>query len=128
MMANPLLEINSSRNFVEWLNFHKISLAFSTYQTNRLFLMGVKPDGTLSGFERLFERAMGLYTIESDRLFLATKYQIWQFENNLQPGQIYQNFYEKLYVPRRSYTTGDLDVHDLVIDSQGNLIFVNTLY
>ncbi|MGD1699256.1 TIGR03032 family protein [Dapis sp. BLCC M229] len=125
-MTQTPLEISSSRNFLEWLNLQQISLAFTTYQTNRLFLMGIKPDGKLSTFERLFTRAMGL-AATTDRLYVATRYQIWQFDNNLRQGEIYKH-YDKVYVPRVGNTTGDLDIHDLAVDRDGNLVFVNTLY
>ena len=125
-MTQTPLEISCSRNFLEWLNLQQISLAFTTYQTNRLFLLGIKPDGKLSAFERLFTRAMGLAVTEN-RLYLATRYQIWQFDNNLRQGEIYKH-YDRVYIPHVGYTTGDLDIHDLAVDSEGNLVFVNTLY
>ncbi|NEP47064.1 MAG: TIGR03032 family protein, partial [Okeania sp. SIO2H7] len=37
------------------------------------------------------------------------------------------NGYDKLYVPRIGYTTGDLDLHDLAIDADGRIIFVSSL-
>ena len=37
-----------------------ISLALTTYPTNRLLRVGTKPDGTMSGFERISDRPMGL--------------------------------------------------------------------
>ena len=37
-----------------------LSLAFTTYQTGKLFLLGLQPDGRLALFERTFDRAMGL--------------------------------------------------------------------
>ena len=125
-MTQTPLQISYSRNFLEWLNLQQISLAFTTYQTNRLFLLGIKPDGKLSAFERLFERAMGLAATE-DRLYLATRYQIWQFDNNLRHGEFYK-YFDKVYIPHVGYTTGDLDIHDITVDSEGNLVFVNTLY
>ena len=125
-MSQAPIEISCSRNFLEWLHLQQISLAFTTYQTNRLFLVGIKPDGKLSTFERMFVRAMGLATT-TDRMYLATRYQIWQFDNNLRPGETYKH-YDKVYVPHVGYTTGDLDVHDVAVDSSGNLVFVNTLY
>lgn len=111
-----------------------MSLAFTTYQTNRLFLLGVKPDGRLSAFERLFDRAMGLYAT-SERLYMSSRYQLWQFDNALEPGELH-NGYDRLYVPRIGYTTGDLDIHDIAVVptlSQDTLdgdkvIFVNTLF
>jgi uncharacterized protein (TIGR03032 family) len=103
----------------------QISLALTTYQTSRVILLGHTPDGRISGFERLFDRAMGLYAT-TDRFYLSSKYQIWQFDNVLEPGQQYQN-HDKLYIPRIGYTTGDLDIHDVVVDRSGRLLFVCTL-
>jgi hypothetical protein len=34
--------------------------------------------------------------------------------------------YERLYVPRMSHTTGDVDAHELGVDAKDRLIFVNT--
>ncbi len=42
------LSISTSRNFSAGLSTDKISLAVTTNQTNRLFLMGVAPDGQLN--------------------------------------------------------------------------------
>ncbi|NEQ73973.1 MAG: TIGR03032 family protein [Okeania sp. SIO2C9] len=147
-MSTPKpLEFTCSRHFLSWLQEQKVSLAFTTYQTNRLFLIGLKPNGQLSGFERLFDRAMGLWATPN-HLYLSTRYQFWQFDNVLNPGQLYKG-YDQLYVPRISYTTGDLDIHDLVMGkspqqtltsnpinvnpppqagSGDKVIFVNTLF
>jgi uncharacterized protein (TIGR03032 family) len=120
------LEIFSDRTFPEWLAQEQISIAYSTYQTDRLTLLGInKETGRFSGFERSFGRAMGLY-VQGDRMYLGTKYQIWQFENGLEPGQMH-NGYDKLYIPRVGYTTGDLDVHDIVVDANGQIVFVCTM-
>lgn len=131
---SPPLEITCSRQFLPWLQEQQLSLAFTTYQTNRLFLLGVKPDGRLSAFERLFDRAMGLYAT-SERLYMSSRYQLWQFENALEPGEV-RNGYDRLYVPRIGYTTGDLDIHDIAVvpplskEALGGeqVIFVNTLF
>ncbi|ABW67559.1 TIGR03032 family protein [Desulfosudis oleivorans] len=122
----PPLEIVCSRHFLPWLHEHGISLAFTTYQSCRLFFIGLKPDGTLSAFERLFDRAMGLYT-SPERLYMSSRYQIWQFDNVLAQGETYKG-YDRLYVPRIGFTTGDLDVHDIVVDDTNRVMFVNTLY
>lgn len=128
-ISNPTpssnLEITASRDFIDWLQDQKISIAFSTYQTSRLLLLGVGIEGKLSGFERLFNRAMGL-SATTERIYLSSKYQLWQLDNILLPGQNY-NGYDKLYVPRIAYTTGDLDIHDIAIDKNGRIIFVSSL-
>src|SRR5262249_25620672 len=41
----PWLEAAASQDFGAWLDEHKLSLAFTTYQTAKLFLIGLQPDG-----------------------------------------------------------------------------------
>ena len=120
------LTITTSVNFSRWLSDRYLSLAFSTYQAGKIFLVGLQPNGNLSVFERTFDRCMGLW-VNNSSLYLSSLYQIWGFENALEPGQTY-NGYDFLYIPQSSYVTGDLDVHDLVIDRSGKLIFANTLF
>lgn len=122
----PQLEITTSRNFSRWLAEESLSIAFSTYQAGKLFLLGLQQDGRLSVFERTFERAMGLYARDRS-LYMATLYQIWRLENMLEPGQNYKG-YDALYVPQMSCVTGDLDVHDIVVDHREQLFFANTLF
>jgi uncharacterized protein (TIGR03032 family) len=127
MAANaPPLEVRVSRHFLSWLSESGASLAFTTYQTNRLFLIGMKEGGRLSVFERHFDRPMGL-AATPERLFMSTRWQLWELANALPPGELHQG-YDRLYVPRRSHTTGDLDVHDIAIDAAGRVVFVNTAY
>ena len=76
MSTPPPLEITVSRHFLTWLHDSRLSLAFTTYQTNRLFLIGLKPDGSLSTFERHFDRPMGLYATP-DRLYMNSRWQLW---------------------------------------------------
>lgn len=124
---SPPLEINASRQFTAWLAEQGISLAFSTYQTGKLFLIGLASDRRrISVFERTFERAMGLWA-SPDYLYMSSLYQLWRFENSLEPGQLH-NGYDRLYVPQVGYTTGDLDIHDIAVDSRGQVRFVNTLF
>ncbi len=125
MNKKPPTEIFSSREFPQWLAQQNISLALTTYQTGQLFFLGVNESGQLSGYQRLYDRAMGLHATP-ERLYLSCKYQLWQLDNALEPGQLYQN-HDKLYIPRIGYTTGDLDIHDVAIDRDGKIIFVSTL-
>jgi uncharacterized protein (TIGR03032 family) len=124
--AEPKLEITGSRQFNAWLAEQRISLAFTTYQTGKLFFIGLQPDGRLSIFERTFNRCMGLWS-DGQMLWMSSLYQLWRFENALAPGQLADG-YDRLYVPQMGYTTGDLDLHDLVVDGRGRVVFVNTLF
>src|SRR5919202_5702583 len=121
-VTHPKLEISGSRQFNAWLAQQNLSLAFTTYQTGKLFLLGLQPDGRLSVFERTFNRAMGLWA-HPDYLYMSSLYQLWRFENALELGQV-QNGYDRLYVPQVGYTTGDIDVHDITVDRNGRVVFV----
>lgn len=119
-------ELNVSRQFPDWLIEQKASLLFTTYQAGKLFLIGTQKNGQLSVFERTFPRCMGL-CLQDKSLYMSSLYQIWRFENVLLRGQAYQE-YDAVFVPKMSYVTGDLDVHDMAIDKNGELVFANTLF
>jgi|GEM_PF-199760 uncharacterized protein (TIGR03032 family) len=120
----PTFEITASPEFTTWLAEQNISLAFTTYQTNRLFFISSQTNGCLKFHERLFDKPMGLYARE-ERLYMSTRYQLWQFENLLGMGEKYGEC-DRLYVPRIAHTTGDLNVHDVALDDSEKIIFVNT--
>lgn len=129
----PALSLTASRQFTSWLASQSASFVFTTYQAGKVFFIGLQPDGSLSVFERTFERCMGL-AIAGNSLYMSSLYQLWRFENVLLPGQTYQG-YDALYVPQFSLITGDLDIHDIVVPSSKKTpgrtpapIFVNTLF
>lgn len=122
----PKLEIDASRQLTAWMSEQNCSLAFTTYQAGKLFLLGLKPDNSLSVFERTFERCMGL-TAQQNSLYMTSLYQLWRFENVLTAGEHYQG-YDKLFVPKTSHVTGDLDIHDINLNKDGKVVFVNTLF
>jgi len=127
----PALEIRASRHFTAWLAATRIGLAFTTYQTGKLFLLGLQPDGRLSVFERTFNRAMGLAVQDTPdagrQLYLSTLFQLWRFDDALAHGQRHQG-YDRLFVPQLAWTTGDIDIHDVAVLEDGTPVFVNTLF
>ena len=104
----------------------RASLAFSTYQAGKLFLLGLQTDGRLSVFERTFERAMGL-AVRGPSLYLSTVDQLWRFHDALSQGQTY-NGYDRLFIPKESRVTGDIDIHDVAVEDSGRVVFVSTLF
>ena len=103
-----------------------LSLAFTTYQTGKLFFIGLQPDGRLSIFERTFNRCMGLCA-DDNTLYMSSLYQLWRFENFFEEGQSHEGF-DRMYVPVNGHTTGDLDIHDVAVMDDGQVVFVNTLF
>ena len=119
--------IELSRGFARWLGQHKCSIAFTSYQSGRLFLIGLLPDGKVSLHQQAFQRAMGVHA-GRDRLYLGGLYQIWRLENTLNANERANKAFDALYVPRNAQTTGDIDVHELAVDQKGRCIFVNTKF
>jgi uncharacterized protein (TIGR03032 family) len=137
MSAPPAPEpfvLTTSRGFPEWLAGAGASLAFTTYQAGKLFLLGLKPDGSLSVFERTFARCMGLGVSDDGRSFaLATQHAILRFDDVVGPGgrgpsqSIYDGA-DAVYAPHASWTTGDVDAHDVAFPASGRPVFANTLF
>ncbi|MDB5334620.1 MAG: hypothetical protein JWN70_239 [Planctomycetaceae bacterium] len=126
--VEPWLQVLGSRHAAAWLAEVDVSLAFTTYQTGKLFLIGRKPDQTLAIFERTFNQCMGLWaSADAQSLWMSSQYQLWRFENALAAGQQHLE-HDRLYVPRIGYTTGNLDIHDIAIEADGRVVFVNTQF
>ena len=121
------LKLTGSRLFTAWLADRRASLAFTTYQAGKLFFIGLQDDGRLSVFERSFARCMGLGRSPTGALWMATLYQLWRFENFLDPGDV-QNGHDAVFVPVTGHTTGDIDIHDIHEDTAGQPVFVATRF
>lgn len=122
----PVLDVSCSRQFTDWLVEQRLSLAFTTYQAAKFFFVGTQDNGKLSMFKRTLPRCMGM-TAHGDSLYVSSLYQLWRFENILPTGATHDG-YDRLYVPQVGYVTGDVDIHDMALDRNGRLIFVNTLF
>lgn len=120
--------LTTSRRFPEWLHGLGASLAFTTYQAGKLFLVGVKPDGRLSVFERTFPRCMGLGVSDDGRsLLLASHFQLIRFDNVVAAGAT-SGDHDAIYGPHATWITGDLDVHDVAFGPDNRPVFANTLF
>jgi uncharacterized protein (TIGR03032 family) len=122
--AGPWLRATCSPGLTGWMAEQNISLACSTYQTGKLMLFGRKSDGDLSVFERNFKRSMGLWG-DGQRLWMSSEYQLWRLENLLRPGETYEG-HDRLFVPKVGVTTGDIDIHDVAVESSGRPVFAAT--
>ena len=121
--------LSTSRGFPQWLASTGGSLAFTTYQAGKLFMIGLQGDGQLSVFERTFPRSMGLgVSAEVRSLALATRNQVLRFDNVLPEGGADRSGYDAVYAPHAGWVTGDLDTHDVGFGVDGRPLFVNTLF
>ena len=120
------VNISCSRGLADWLLRNNTSLAFTSYQSGRLYLVGIDEQRRVSFHERFLARAMGLWA-DPQRLVVATLFQVWRFENVLGPAYNSPGS-DRHYVPRVAHTTGDIDIHDIGVMTDGRIVFVNTLY
>jgi uncharacterized protein (TIGR03032 family) len=124
--ATGNLELSYSPGLERWLAEQNTSLAFAIPPA-KLFLIGLGEGGRLSAFERTFNKSMGLAARGTSTIYLGTRYQIWQLENALADDALHEGF-DRLYVPRRVWTTGYVNCHDVAVDSEGEVVFVNTRF
>lgn len=121
------VDITHSRNFLRWLKAHNVALAVSTYKTSKLYFLGYNPEtNKLSVFERTLERCMGLFS-HGRSLYIGTRTAVWRFENILPNGQTHQG-YDAVYTPKVMNVTGDVDVHDVLREESGRVLFVSTAF
>jgi len=124
--AEKNIEFISSRHFTSWMAGQGVSLAFTTYHASKLFMIGLSPEGELTVSERTIDHCMGIASAGRS-LYVASKWQIWRFENALGAGERAEGF-DAVYVPKASHVTGDVDCHEMAVDGDGRLVFVNTLF
>lgn len=128
-VAETRIECRNSEPFASWMSQLNGSLAVTTYQAGKIALLGWR--GTqMSLLMRQFNKPMGL-AVGPGKLALATRHEITLLANAPllapdflldEPGK-----YDALYLPRATYHTGDLNVHDLAFGTDG-LWFVNSRF
>ncbi|QLE54208.1 TIGR03032 family protein [Nostoc sp. TCL26-01] len=123
---NSFAKIITSANLIEWWQVQQVSLVVTSNQSSRLIALSVNTEGQITGCERVFEQARGLYATP-ERIYLGCQSQLWQLDNVLKPGQLYDSC-DRLFIPRIGYTTGDLNLQDVAIEAQNQrVVFVSSL-
>lgn len=123
----PPYSVNASPGFASWMDAAQISLALTTYQIGKVFLVGAEDASRLSVSERTFERCLGIAPDASGGFILAGLNAIWRFGNVVPAGRDFEGF-DAVYVPQVAWFTGDVFAHDVGLTSSGRPVFVNTLF
>jgi uncharacterized protein (TIGR03032 family) len=118
-----------SQSFPDWLSQAGGSIVLTTYQAGKVGMIGW--DGRqVTLLFRDFPKPMGL-EFDGSRMLLATHHHLIELVNSPllahnflegQPGR-----YDSLFLPRVSYDTGDLNVHDVAFGVDGPWL-VNTRF
>jgi uncharacterized protein (TIGR03032 family) len=98
------------------------SIALTTYQAGKLVMISPNPDGEkLTTLPRSFHKPMGI-AIDGDKMAIASKDEVIVLQNSKELAEYYpnkQNTYDSLFVPRITYYTGQVDMHDIAFGSDG---------
>lgn len=116
---------STSDGLVSFLERHGIAIAFTSPQSGTLFMLGRSGGRSLTVHEGSFRHAMGLHRA-GDILLLATRAHVYRLENSLSDGQGNEEVFTHCFVPMVSHPVGALDVHDVGMNREGDVVFVNT--
>lgn len=101
------------------------SIAFTSYQSNLFYLLGISPDGAHL-HQCGISRPMGLARDGERGLVLSAGHQLIRFQSPVGPDEQVNGRFDACYVPRSIHLTGQLDAHDVGVARNGALVFVNT--
>lgn len=125
----PPFTCTHSPNVPEFLWQLNATIVLSTYQAGKLIFISAINKDNLMQLPRNFKKAMGI-ALKDNYLAIATEDSVvvYGHERSLAPRYPAKpSTYETLFVPRASYYTGILDLHDLEWGDEG-LWAVNTQF
>ncbi|MEQ8574555.1 MAG: TIGR03032 family protein [Fulvivirga sp.] len=129
MTPPPPFSYTYSPNIPELLLGLKCSLAISTYQTGKVVIFSPKDQNQLIQLPRNFDKPMGM-ALHNGQWAVATRDELIITANSAGMASNYPanpNTYDSLFIPRVTYHTGVLDLHDISFTNDG-LVGVNTLF
>lgn len=124
---NPLRSVYTN-NLADILAQLQISLAVSTYQAGKVILIR-HDEGQINTHFRTFHKPMGI-AADGARLTIGGANTVWFYRNvpAVAPKLEPKNKHDAAYLPRRIHVTGDIDIHEMAYDAQGELWLVNTKF
>ena len=118
-----------SPNVPELLLGLKSSISISTYQTGKVIIFSPQDENRLIQLPRNFARPMGM-ALSGNKWAIGLRDQVIITANSPRLARNYEgkpNTYDSLFVPKTSYYTGPLDIHDLAW-GEDKLYAVNTQF
>lgn len=125
--AQPPVQYSQSGGWVELLARLNIAVAFTSYQSGILYMLGRDAAGAHL-HETAIAKPMGLARDRSGGLLLSAGYQILRFTNPLAAEESVNDMFDACYVPRTIHVTGQLDAHDIGFAEDDSIVFVNTRF
>ncbi|MBV9497135.1 MAG: TIGR03032 family protein [Acidobacteria bacterium] len=125
--AVPFKSVHTS-TFPSLLEELRVSVLVSTYQSGRLVVLR-SDNGSLNTHFRGFRSPMGV-AVAPNRVALATMGAVWDYRNQPALSQRIQpaGRHDAVFIPRNMHATGDIRVHEIAFDSEGELWITNTRF
>jgi len=127
--STPPFACKHSSNLPELLTELNCSIALSTYQAGKVIFISAKNKEELVQLPRTFDKAMGM-TLRGNKMALATREEVIVLADHPELGKHYpknSGVYDHFFVPRATYHSGQVDIHDLEWGNEG-LWAVNTSF
>lgn len=124
----PAVSYSLSPGLVGRMVRNKFSIAFTSYQSGLLYMLGRKPDGGAHLHQSAQPKPMGLSLGPNGQLTMTGGFQVIRFENVLAAHERVNHMFDACFVPRRVHFTGSLDAHDIGLQEDGEPVFVNTRF
>jgi len=113
-------------SFLDLLKQAGASLVVSTYQAGKLILLRANQDSLNTHFVSL-PKPMGV-ALNGSRLSVGSGAQVIDYFNMAEVAAKVEpvNTHNAAFLPRRTHTTGDIDIHEMGFDNDNELWIVNT--
>jgi uncharacterized protein (TIGR03032 family) len=114
-VEHPPFTCTHSANLPDILFKMNCTLAISTYQAGKVIMISAPDSHKLIQLPRTFQKPMGI-SHDNDRMAIATQTEVVVLNNARKMALNYPqqpNTYDSLFLPRASYYTGEIDIHDL---------------
>ncbi|MDH3347026.1 MAG: TIGR03032 family protein [Desulfobulbaceae bacterium] len=125
---SPSINYSLSGGLARRLKQLNLSIAFTSYQSNLLYMLGILPNGSVHLHQSAMAKPMGLALDNNGGLVLSTGFQVIELINILKDNEHINKTFNACYLPRTIHLTGALDAHDVGIDVNDRIIFVNTSF
>ena len=112
------VDYSASSGLAKRLADLQVSFAFTSYQSNLLYSVGVKTNGGINVHQTSVPRPMGMCLNGPHGRSLLAGPQIIHFQNVLEPGELINNQFDAGFLPRRTEFIGSVDAHDLGVDEE----------
>ena len=126
----PPFSCSYSPNLPELLHQLNCTIALSTFQAGKVIFLCAKDAETIVQLPRTFAKPMGI-ALRGEKMAVACLDEVLVLVNSPELAAHYpkkKDTYDALFMPRATYYTGQIDIHDLDWGTGGQLLAVNTSF